>query len=189
MKGFRILQGAAVSLACWGIVLPQSRLLAAAPTTEAGMTRPVQTVPETPRPAVKKSLRLAKAVRTVQPAVADVGLSAGGTVTGQVVDPHGRPLEGQLVSIRTTEGEVAKAVTDRNGNFVVSSLAGGVYHVAAGQGQNIFRFWAPETAPPSARPQAVVVSGKTVVRAQNEERNVPILRRTRLPRMRGSGIR
>ncbi len=142
MRTFRIVRRAAVGLACLGTMLPQSGAFAEAP----------QVLPQP------------KAVAA--PAIIDVALTNGGTMTGAVVKADGSAVEGAVVTMRQGTQQVAQVVTDSNGRYAVTNLRAGVYQVAAGQDQSIYRVWAPETAPPSARPAAVLVTGQQVVRGQ-----------------------
>jgi hypothetical protein len=100
------------------------------------------------------------------PAVIDVALAQGGVLVGYVVDAQGVALEGASVAVRQGDKDVARIVTDEQGRYTVQNLRGGLYEVTAGQAGQLFRLWAPNTAPPAARPQAVVVSQSQTVRAQ-----------------------
>lgn len=138
MNGMNVLKKAAIGLACWGVLLPQSLLAAA---------------PESAQPA--KS-----------PVVHDVKLADGGTLTGFIVNDQGVGTEGAVVSIRSADQEVAQVVTDENGRYVAQNLRGGTYQIVAGQGTQFVRAWAPGTAPPAARDQALLVNGSAPVRGQ-----------------------
>ena len=142
MKGFRFLKGATVGLACCGMMVPRGEALASGP---------------------QRDVQPAAQVQTIQ----DVALTAGGTVTGHVLDEQGNPVDGAVVIVKQGDREVANTTSDASGTFVASNLRGGVYQVYAGQGQRVFRFWAPNTAPPAAMESAVVYSTDTVVRGQN----------------------
>ena len=142
MKGFQFLKRAALSLACAGILVPQVNVQAATPEKEL---QPVT-------------------VNASQ--VIDVSLSEGGVVKGQVLDVQGKALDGAAVSIRHGKKEVAKTVTDANGNFAVKNLRAGTHQVVSANGVGVYRFWAENTAPPQARKDVLVVSGHQVVRGQ-----------------------
>jgi hypothetical protein len=144
MKGLRFLKGAAVSLACWGFIVPQADLLAAGP---------------------KQDVKTGQTVKA--PQVADVALTAGGTVAGKVVDAQGKGVDGAVVSVVYGKTEVAKTVTDKDGNYSVKNLRGGVHAIVAGQQAKLFRFWAADTAPPQTRDLALIVSSKGTVRGQS----------------------
>ena len=141
MKRFRIVHAVAAGLACLGMVVPQTALQAAGPQQAKKVVKPAA-------------------------AVTDVAMQADGTVQGQVLNAQGAHLDGAVVSIRQGNEEVARTLTDAQGRFTVRNLRGGVYHVVAGRGAKVFRFWAPKTAPPSAQAQAVIVSGAEIVRGQ-----------------------
>jgi len=89
----------------------------------------------------------------------DVALADGGTLRGQVVDPAGNPIAETPVKLWQWNREVAGTVTDRAGYFAVSGLRGGRYQLTAGTAQGAYRLWAANTAPPGARPAALVVAG------------------------------
>ena len=140
MKHFSVLKGLAVSVACCGLILPQPLLAGAQ------------------RPAAKP------APRAEATAPADIALTAGGTLTGQVVDGQGRGLDGAAVSLRQGDREIARTLSNRDGFFSVTNLRGGTYQVIAGQKVQMYRLWSPNTAPPSARSRALLVSAPQVVR-------------------------
>ena len=143
MRRFRYIRNIAVHLACMAILFPPNNLCAG---TLNQQIKP-QTVPA--------------------PAIVDVALSAGGTVTGHVVDDRGSGVINAVVSIRQGDREIAKTLADTNGLYVVNNLRGGVHRVIAAGGTRVFRFWAPKTAPPSARDTAISVAGnEEVVRSQ-----------------------
>src|SRR5688500_8644927 len=82
------------------------------------------------------------------PAVADVALARGGLLQGQVVDAKGSPMKGAPVSVWHENQQVAKTVSDDNGQFQVAGLRGGVHMVVAGQNSSTYRLWTAEAAPP-----------------------------------------
>lgn len=177
MNGLRLLKGAAVSVACWGLLLPNPSMLAAGPQQNAGAASAQVNRGQAPRMALpaghqSKSSR-GPVIRAQAPAIVDVALSAGGsvnglgTVTGLVVDSNNTALPGMPVSILQNNQEVVKTVTDGNGNFAIANLRGGVYQITAGSTGGLFRFWAPNTAAPGTRGDVVLVSG--IQQVQNEE--------------------
>ena len=87
----------AVTLACLGLLLPQSVL--AQQTT-----------------AAKKSAK---------PPVRDLVLAQGGIVRGQVVDAQNVPVASTLVAVVANGKKIRETTTDRNGRFVVSGLQSG----------------------------------------------------------------
>jgi len=96
----------------------------------------------------------------------DVALRSGGLLVGQVVDPQGLAKAGTVVLIRQGEHEVVRTTTDANGVFAAQGLRGGHYQLQTQDGACDCRLWAADTAPPAARPAALVVSGNEVVRGQ-----------------------
>ncbi len=96
----------------------------------------------------------------------DVALRTGGVLVGQVVNAQGVPQADQAVSIRQGEQEVVRTTTDSNGVFAAQGLRGGQYSVATAEGQEAYRLWAPNTAPPAAQEAALVVTGSDIVRGQ-----------------------
>jgi hypothetical protein len=101
------------------------------------------------------------------PNAVDVALADGGTLRGQVVDAGGSPVAETPVAIWQLNREVAGTVTDRSGCFAVSGLRGGTYQLTAAGGLAVYRLWGPNTAPPSARPAALIVVGdEQLVRQQ-----------------------
>jgi hypothetical protein len=106
------------------------------------------------------------AVVAQAPSVVDVALRPGGILVGQVVDPQGAARAGKVVSIQYANYEVARTTTDANGVFAARGLRGGQYQILTEDGISVCRLWAPETAPPAARPAMLLVSGGDVVRGQ-----------------------
>ncbi len=90
------------------------------------------------------------------PAVVDIALADGGVLHGQVVDLQGGRAANVPVSVKAPDREVARTITTGEGRFAVQGLKGGVYQVAAGDGQGVYRLWAANTAPPSAQKGAIV---------------------------------
>ena len=91
-----------------------------------------------------------------EPAVVDIALADGGTLHGRVIDLQGGNVTGIPVSLQTQDRGVISATTVSDGQFSVKGLQGGVYQVAAGQGQGSYRLWSPGTAPPAAHDDAIV---------------------------------
>ncbi len=149
MKCFREpnLKLALAGLACVGLLLPQSVLQAGGSQTRN-------------RDVVKRTAVKRAAV------VVDVALGENGTLTGQVVDGQGIGVEGVVVSMTQGKNEVAASVTNAEGVFVVKNLRAGAYQMFAGQAIGSFRLWAANTAPPSARAKAILVSSDQIVRGQ-----------------------
>jgi hypothetical protein len=141
MSGIRFVKGAAVCLATLGTVLPQAPAMA---DTQA-------------RPATKVQ-------RTAS--LPDVALTAGGTLSGRVVDHTGKVLEGAKVALRQGDKEIATTLTDKDGIYQFKNLKGGTYGISSGNTDGTFRVWSERTAPPSAKEHALLVMGKNGARGQ-----------------------
>ncbi len=98
--------------------------------------------------------------------VVDIALQEGGLLLGQVMSPEGLAQVAEPVSIRRGGEEVLRVATDTRGAFTAEGLRGGIYTLATSQGASTFRLWSAGTAPPSAQPQVLLVSGTDVVRGQ-----------------------
>ncbi|MCA9081294.1 MAG: carboxypeptidase regulatory-like domain-containing protein [Planctomycetaceae bacterium] len=92
----------------------------------------------------------------------DITLSATGMMSGNVVNSQGQPLDGAIVSVQRGGQELAKTVSDAQGNFRVAGMKSGVYEVAVGQQVVPVRCWTAEIAPPASQTQATFVVGPTV---------------------------
>ena len=92
----------------------------------------------------------------VAPAVADVAMTDGGVLHGQLIDLRGGNAAGVPVSVKSQDKLIVRTVTVKDGHFSVPGLKGGVYQVAAGQGQGVYRLWTAKAAPPSAQKNAIV---------------------------------
>ncbi len=136
MKGFSLLKGAAVGLACLGMVLPQASMAAGPQTAQVA----------------------------VQVKIADISLT-NGTLTGKVVDTQGQVLSGSVVKVSLGDKEVASTVSGKNGDFAIKNLTTGVYQVSTGQTRAAVRLWESQVAPPSAKKNVLLVNGP-VTRAQ-----------------------
>lgn len=137
MKSFDFAKSFVVAVAAAGAVLPAG-VVSAAPPVAA-------TAPASP--------------------VTDVAL-AGGHLNGRVVDAQGVSLNGAMVVVRQNGQEVARTTSDRNGQFSVGGLKGGVYNVSAGNSEGTYRVWTERTAPPAAKNGVVMVSSASPVRSQ-----------------------
>lgn len=104
---------------------------------------------------------------TAQSHSADVALSAGGSLTGQLVTAQGVGLSQTQVAIYRDGKEVAHATTDQTGAFRVDGLRGGVYDVVAPGYHGQYRLWSPDAAPPAANHGLLMVAGDQAVLGQN----------------------
>lgn len=96
----------------------------------------------------------------------DVALAEGGVLIGQVVNTAGKPQPMTPVALATGGQEIARVTTDKDGQFRVASLKGGVYQVSTSGNTSVYRFWAPRTAPPSSLNGLNMVTGNQIVRGQ-----------------------
>jgi hypothetical protein len=101
----------------------------------------------------------------------DIALRQGGLLVGQVVDGQGVAKANAAISIRFANHEVVRTTTDKDGVFAAKGLRGGQYQLVTQDGASVCRLWASDTAPPSARPAALVVAGNNVVRGQGPVTN------------------
>ncbi len=101
-----------------------------------------------------------------QSVVADIQLHEGGILFGKVVNPQNMSVAGTEVSLYAADRVLAKAKTDRQGQFAFAGLRQGVYHLAAADGGGVLRAWPQKVAPPASQPQALIVSGEKTVRGQ-----------------------
>jgi hypothetical protein len=137
------------ALACMGLLLPISTLPA------QGAVPPSAPAAPAPKAAAPPPVQI------------DVALRDGGTLMGQVVTANGVPVAQSPVSVRLQGREVAKAVTDRFGYFVVRGLRGGLCEVTCGRARGTVRAWAPGTAPPVAQAGVLLVEGGQPIRGQS----------------------
>lgn len=142
MSGIRFVKGAAVCLATLGTVLPQAPAMAE--------TQSARTAPKVQRKA----------------SLPDVVLTAGGTLSGRVVDHTGKVLEGAKVTLRQGDNELATTLTDKDGVYSFKGLKSGTYGLSSGNTDGTFRVWSEKAAPPSAKEHALLVMGENGARGQ-----------------------
>lgn len=97
------------------------------------------------------------AARPASP-ITDVTLDDTGQFLGQIVDAQGQPRGGVLVVLRQGHREVARTLTDTQGQFAVVNVPAGLYQLDVGSTRAVYRVWTAETAPPHASQQAVLVA-------------------------------
>ena len=144
MLGFRLVRGAAVSLATLGLMVPQARLMADTPAAKA--------------PVAKKAAQVNR--------VPDLALTTGGKMTGRVVDHGGKVLEGAEVVLKQNDKEISRTLTNHEGVYSFKSLKGGIYNVSSGNTEGVFRVWTEKSAPPSAKEHALLMMGENGARGQ-----------------------
>mgnify|MGYP002385156654 CR=1 FL=1 len=96
----------------------------------------------------------------------DVELGTGGLLSGSLVNAQGQPRASTQVQIFREADLVGEATSNRDGQFQVAGLSGGVHQVRTLQAAWVCRLWAEETAPPGAATRALFVIDSTVVRGQ-----------------------
>lgn len=104
--------------------------------------------------------------------IRDVALQPGGSLRGQVLDAQGQPCPDLTVQIAKTgaSGERLVAVrTNPEGRFQVAGLSGGIHAIQTPQGGALCRLWGPDTAPPAAVSDVLLVAANGPVRGQSGE--------------------
>lgn len=139
MKGLQVVRTPVVIALCLGMVLPVSVARGGDVSKASG------------RPSVE---------------VSDLVLDAQGGLQGVVVDVHGAPQPAAKVVLMQQKREVGRVQADRFGRFRVSGLRGGVYMLQSGGQVRFVRAWTAKTAPPKAKPAALIVTGDGVIRGQ-----------------------
>jgi hypothetical protein len=141
MPVLKLVRGAAIILATCGVVMPLPSIQAADSSHKVGRS----------------------AVATI---AADVAKLADGQFAGRVVDHSGAVVENAEVVIRQGQTEVARTRTDQEGLYSVPNLKPGTYQVSSGTTEGLFRVWGEQSAPPSARKNALIVLGHNGARGQ-----------------------
>lgn len=131
----------ATLLACAAMLIP-------APCLDLARGEELRVTPTTPRIAF-----------------ADAILDADGNLNGRVVNENGKSLAETTVELRQDQQTVAKATTDKHGDFKAGPLRGGVYQVSTIDSTYTLRLWTTDAAPPQAVAKVQLSQGN-VVRAQ-----------------------
>ena len=105
----------------------------------------------------------------VPPTPIDVALNRDGVASGRVLDAQQKGIANAVVSFRQGKEQIVSATADDQGRFEVQNLRGGTYLITSNNGYGLFRFWAPKTAPPTAREQVLIRAQAVIVRAQSPE--------------------
>ena len=58
------------------------------------------------------------------------------------------------------------AQTDAAGRFTLANMSGGVYELQTASNTDVYRLWAPRTAPPAAQDSVLLVNDQNVVLGQ-----------------------
>lgn len=145
MKVRNVLKSALAALACIGTLIPQQSLNAA------------QSAPEAPASEADADSQARK--------ITDIELDRQGRLRGFLVDTNGKPEALKKVQIRQGKKLLAETKTDRNGEFQVNKLRGGVYQIVSKDQAAVVRVWSNGTAPPKSKDAVLLVTGK-VARGQ-----------------------
>ena len=97
----------------------------------------------------------------------DASLAAGASITGHVTDSKGHPVQGVNVSASSTANarwRLGNAITDANGDYVITGLAAGDYRVqfSAPMGSNLVSEYHPDTTDYSLAVPVKVAAAATV---------------------------
>ena len=103
--------------------------------------------------------------RMPQSVIVDAVLDSNGSITCQLLDRDGRPVANELVQVRQGRKLIARAKTDRSGNFRLVGFKGGLYRVQSNDTQRLYRFWTARTAPPAAKSNTVIVKRASVTKS------------------------
>jgi len=137
MKIMKSLQGLALAMATFGIVVPLQPIFASTPATA-------------PAPAT---------------ASRDVALAKGGVLNGQILNKSGTVAAHEVVVLVVDGKEVARTKTDKSGRFQFAKLRGGQVAVATRYGVQPLRAWMPNTAPPVATDGVLLTTEALTLRA------------------------
>lgn len=96
----------------------------------------------------------------------DVALTSQGQLSGVLIDNSGRPVGNVEVGLLCGSNLASLTTTDGQGHFTFEDVRGGSYQLATVGSVHIVRAWASNTAPPVARPAAVIVVDGDVIRGQ-----------------------
>lgn len=96
----------------------------------------------------------------------DIQLGQGGTFAGRVVDHTGAAVKSAPVIVKQGKTTVLETVTNDRGEFSAADLKSGTYQVSSGKTSGSFRVWSEKAAPPSAKPQGLLVIGENGARGQ-----------------------
>jgi len=92
----------------------------------------------------------------------DLALAQDGMLHGTVLDASGLAAPNTTVRLVQNQRAVAQTVTDAQGRFTIAQVRGGTYLLATSESAGVYRVWAPGTAPPAAKPNALLVNGPVV---------------------------
>jgi len=102
----------------------------------------------------------------IKQAINDVELKSGGILSGQVVDSAGQPLVGQAIVVRQSDRAPINSHTDEKGRFRLHGLSAGLCSIEYGEAPIVCRCWSPNTAPPAATNEVLLITGESIERSQ-----------------------
>jgi len=114
----------------------------------------------------------------------DIALDMHGKFHGQVLRESGAAASDVTIHVLKNGREVTNVSTNEEGRFEISGLRGGVYQFMTGESGVMYRVWAPRTAPPAAKPVALLVDDHGLIRAQDH----PVLNFLTNPWILGVGV-
>ena len=130
-------------------------------------------IPATQIQAIEPARRATSATPTARPLrVHDIALEPGGRLRGRVLNTEGSPTSEYQIIVVQDGRQVGTAVTDGQGRFAVHGIHGGMFQVIAGATIYACRGWAPQTAPPVATTQLLVVPRGIIQRGQRPFRDL-----------------
>jgi len=115
---------------------------------------------------VASLVTLSRPALAESPAIPDVALQKGGVLHGQLLDKSGKAKAATPVVVAQNGKIVVVAKTDKQGRFNIRAMRGGVYQIESEHGHGVYRLWAPQTAPPAAKPGVLMVTDDSIVRGQ-----------------------
>ncbi|MHB8974595.1 MAG: hypothetical protein ACYC3X_16825 [Pirellulaceae bacterium] len=113
------------------------------------------------------SADLARAAGPAGTKIRDVSLQSAGVLRGEVVNAQGVPRGDMQVTAVQNGQALAVAQTDPAGRFQLVRMTAGVYELQTAGSSDVYRLWAPRTAPPAAQDSVLLVAGEQVVVRQN----------------------
>ena len=141
MRVHRFLQRCAVAMSVLGLMMGQLAHAAGPVTANRGTT-------------------------VASTSVLDIALQQDGVLRGQLTNVQGAGEANQQVALVKDGQTIANSKTDAKGNFALQGVEAGVYELQTATSRNVCRVWAPNTAPPSAKQAALLVSGSDIVRGE-----------------------
>lgn len=101
-----------------------------------------------------------------RPLVGDVALGEAGALRGVALDANNQPRAFQQITLWRDNQPLAEAVSDEHGRFAIPRIAGGVYTLRIADAIQVYRLWAPGTAPPHAQSEALLMASEPILRGQ-----------------------